>query len=657
MRVWVRVLVLPAIFAIVAVVGCESTTVPARRLKVALFAGRTAQNRGTAGFGAHEWARRLANSPDVELKVVDGADLRAGVLGGMDAIVVPGGGGLGITNDMGDEGMEKMRSFIHDGGGCIGTCAGIAVLLNENVLNRIKLLPYQRTLERHRGGGYPKFRFNARAAELLGIPEGDVRIRYHMGPILRPAAAVPGVKCETLATLEDDLDPHADDTGPARGTPAAVFATYGRGRIFAINCHPETAPGTVKILEGAFKAVCGRRVSLALPEKAPDAKHTPFVCNDFTKESAAKVIALDRDPAVFLRPSTKRLRAVLWGVVHNHARGKLDAMKKLKDDFEVVGYVDDSASKAMRMTEPDVKRYAKELTCFSPREVFENVRPDVIVVECSNSELVETSLPLAEAGYPMHMDKPLGTDAAGFKAMSDVCRRRNLPLQIGYMFRANEAINFAVKTAHDGVLGEVFGIDADLNHSYGGGKYPEYASAYPGGTAYLLTCHAIEWAMPIFDDVMPLRTYSIIKAAPGHPDDAPTHTLTIVEWEKCLATFRVCAKGTQPCRHIRIDGTNGTLEIEPIEDFRKVKHTTGLADDGLSRVDALNVRIFLKEAKGGYRAGINNVSFKAPDDRYAGQLKELAEILRGERPNPPGLYEHDLKVHRVSLDACRTSGE
>ena len=56
------------------------------------------------------------------------------------------------------------------------------------------------------------------------------------------------------------------------------------------------------------------------------------------------------------------------------------------------------------------------------------------------------------------------------------------------------------------------------------------------------------------------------------------------------------------------------------------------------------MKIFLKKAKPPYKEGLNYIEFKAPDDRYAGQLHELARILRGEIPNPPGLYEHDLKV-------------
>ena len=36
-------------------------------------------------------------------------------------------------------------------------------------------------------------------------------------------------------------------------------------------------------------------------------------------------------------------------------------------------------------------------------------------------------------------------------------------------------------------------------------------------------------------------------------------------------------------------------------------------------------------------------------------IKELAEIVRGERPNPQELYDHDLLVHKLSLQACNIS--
>ena len=356
----------------------------------------------------------------------------------------------------------------------------------------------------------------------------------------------------------------------------------------------------------------------------------------------------------------RKIRVVHWGIIHNHSQGKWDAVRLLKDDYEMVGWVDDRASTAMRMQEPKVGIYTN-YPCFTPQQVFDEVKPDLIVVETANSDLVEISTEIAKHGIPMHMDKPLGIDQKGYRKMSAICENLGVPLQIGYMFRSNEAISKMVELAKGGVIGEVYSIDADLDHSYGYPKYPEYASHYPGGTAYLLACHAIEWAMPMFDDAMPLRTYSIIKPAPGDPEWAKTHSLTIMEYPRANVTIRVCSKGTQPCRHIRIDGTDGSMELEPIEDFRTVKHTTGL-NEGLAKVDTLEIKMYIKKVnaaakKAGYHDGINRIRFKAPQDRYAGQLKELARIIRGEIPNPPGLYEHDLQVHKVSLDACNLKAE
>ena len=85
-----------------------------------------------------------------------------------------------------------------------------------------------------------------------------------------------------------------------------------------------------------------------------------------------------------------------------------------------------------------------------------------------------------------------------------------------------------------------------------------------------------------------------------------------------------------------------------------MKHTTGTsnkasADDRNIRV---RVHLYLKRDKGQYKQGMNTIDFGVTEDRYAGQLKELAEILRGERPNPVELYDHDLRVPKASLQAC-----
>ena len=92
-----------------------------------------------------------------------------------------------------------------------------------------------------------------------------------------------------------------------------------------------------------------------------------------------------------------------------------------------------------------------------------------------------------------------------------------------------------------------------------------------------------------------------------------------------------------PHRRLRVDGTKGTIDLCPIERF-----------DG----ERLTLDLTLAAAVGGFAAGRYLVDLGVQTDRYMGQLRELAEIVRGERPNPAEMYDHDLKVHEVTLEAC-----
>ena len=64
------------------------------------------------------------------------------------------------------------------------------------------------------------------------------------------------------------------------------------------------------------------------------------------KKPAAKVDAVTRaTPVVPWRPKKgkKKIRVVQWGMRHEHADGKFMSLKKLPEDFELVGIIDDRA--------------------------------------------------------------------------------------------------------------------------------------------------------------------------------------------------------------------------------------------------------------------------------------------------------------------------
>ncbi len=348
----------------------------------------------------------------------------------------------------------------------------------------------------------------------------------------------------------------------------------------------------------------------------------------------------------------RKIRVVHWGICHSHSKGKWVAVKNLSDDFELLGWVDDTDSKAVRMKEPKKKVYAG-YPCFTPEQVFNEIKPDLIVVETANEDLVGVATQVAKHGIAMHMDKPLGTNLRGFARISKICSERNIPLQIGYMFRTNDALIKMVEIAKSGILGEVYSVEADMDHSYGDSTYPKFASHYPGGIAYDLTCHLVDWVMPIFGDALPRRTWSIVKPAPGDEEWAKTHTLTIMEYPRANVVMRACSEGTIWRRHIRIDGSDGSIEMAPIEAYSKINRATGVREMKTMEVCLYLKRVNKAAKAAGYKNGLNSLVYPALIDRYEGQLKELARIIRGEIPYPEGLYEHDRRVHKVSLDAVK----
>ena len=246
----------------VAFDGFNVSCVPPRqdkvdnRVKVGLYC-----DMGSRGDNVVKWTRLLGESRDVALTLLDGQDLRDGRLSGLDLLVMPGGSGFDQYESMGEAGARAIRDYVRGGGRYLGTCAGMALLLNET--NRVALLPLRR-IDGHfrRGGGDLGVEFSEAGAKALGLDRRIWAVRYHNGPIVVPADVLEGTKCETLATCRNGI--HEQGISPRRddmvGTPAFVRATCGKGEIIACNCHPEASPGTRELVVAMIKALTGREI-------------------------------------------------------------------------------------------------------------------------------------------------------------------------------------------------------------------------------------------------------------------------------------------------------------------------------------------------------------------------------------------------------------
>ena len=362
-----------------------------------------------------------------------------------------------------------------------------------------------------------------------------------------------------------------------------------------------------------------------------------FAAAGCTTTETKKVDAVTRaTPVVPWKPfpNAKKVRVVQWGMCHEHADGKFKSVKKLPDDYELVGIIDDRESKTPR-EDRDFKVF-DGVPRMTPEQLWADKSIQCVVVEVTNDDLIPVAWQVAKHGLAMHHDKPCGQNLKKFEALMDFCKARGIPVQIGYMFRVNPAIKFATKAVKEGWLGDIISVEADMYHDYGSKNYNAYIASFKGGIMYNLGCHLVDFILPMMPG-MPTKAHVVRLPAPGDPDNAGTNCVSVLEWPHATVTVRSSRHAACSNRWLRIQGTKGAIDLRPIERF-----------DG--KPTTLEMR--LKFDVPGYKKGTHVVDCGIQKDRYADQLKELADIVRGRRPNPPGQYDHDVAVHKATLMAC-----
>lgn len=256
--------------AAVALTGCRSVKPVAGpppdawhipKIKVALYL-----DVGCRGGGVIHWAELLRSSPEVACDFLNAADVQAGKLAGYDVLVMPGGGGLERYAQLGEEGFEKIRKYIRAGGRYYGTCAGIAMALNDP--KRLRLIPYTREKNPPRGGFSGAVKLNRRAEELLGVPAGTRYFRYHDGPLPAKGDPVPDSEYEVLATFDSHVMQKGKSVTAMYGMPAMIYGRYGKGKVLVTVMHPEYFPSTHDVLGAGFKPLVGRPVTFTYPKKS-----------------------------------------------------------------------------------------------------------------------------------------------------------------------------------------------------------------------------------------------------------------------------------------------------------------------------------------------------------------------------------------------------
>ena len=273
---------------------------PAKRLKVALYL-----DSGSAGNGVFHWIRLIAHSPQLELHGVTGEDVRAGKLEGMDVLVMPGGYSPRQYKSLGEEGARKVREFVRSGGSYVGTCAGLACVLNDP--KRLKLLPFRRKPKSGGATAIIMVEFPETGAKVLDIAPGRYKVRYSGGPIPIPGKEIADGSGEVLAVYKNTVSAVNKPEGNFFGDAAVIFGRLGKGKVIATGFHPEYWESTYPIVEGCFYAVTGVKPTFELPETNPRPIRVGFWSSGFPDARRTEtMLSLDRHPDVDLRIVTSQ---------------------------------------------------------------------------------------------------------------------------------------------------------------------------------------------------------------------------------------------------------------------------------------------------------------------------------------------------------------
>lgn len=215
---------------------------------------------GASGAGVNGLQKQLDKLEQVIVRRAGPVEIRDGVLSQFDVAMFPGGSGSRQSQGVGTEGVRQVRTFVENGGGYVGHCAG-AYLATSGYSWGLKIINAEAIDTNHwrRGKADVEIELTDRGRELFETRENRLEIRYVNGPILAPAELEHLPQFETLAHFRDEVTENGAPKGVMIDTPAIVASSYGDGRVLLFSPHPEFTEGLGGFVHRAVEWTAGRR--------------------------------------------------------------------------------------------------------------------------------------------------------------------------------------------------------------------------------------------------------------------------------------------------------------------------------------------------------------------------------------------------------------
>lgn len=322
---------------------------------------------------------------------------------------------------------------------------------------------------------------------------------------------------------------------------------------------------------------------------------------------------------------TTPIRCGILGTGHGHDVGKLRELQQSPDWTFVGACEPDPGIRAERQRDPGWAgvRWLDE------QELLDDPTVRMLAIESDVPRLLPLALKAMAAGEHLHLDKPPGTDLAGFRGLLDSARRQRRIVQMGYMFRYNSGFDLIRQAMREDWLGEVRRLHGSICTDISPDARRRNAF-HPGGMMLELGCHLIDMLVLLMG--RPKAVHPFLRHDDALDDGLADNTLAAFTFDRAIATVESAASEAHPFprRRFEVCGTNGSIVLQPLE--------------------PPSARVCLREPRGPYGAGWQEVPLENIP-RYVRDLAELARCIRDDQPLPYA-YEHDETVQETVLRAC-----
>ncbi len=318
------------------------------------------------------------------------------------------------------------------------------------------------------------------------------------------------------------------------------------------------------------------------------------------------------------------------GTKHGHAGGKITALEG-NPNVEVAGVFEPDSAQRHAVSGGD--------GAFSSANWFDSLddilNDDSIVAVASegdNTESLDQTEALVDAGKHVWYDKPAGNDWEQWQRVIAEAEKKQLLVQMGYMLRYHAGFRQIDDWIRSGFMGDVTSIRGHMSTSVDRERREEQGQNFKAGIFYDLGPHMIDqvvWMIGRPDKITSfLRNDSDAK-------NVVDNTLTVYETDSAIAFLDISSFEARPAaRRFEVYGTKASaIILEPFEPGPKI-------------------RLCIDEARDGYVAGdqIVEVEGRSRQALYEIALQAfLATISGAQKRDRP--HTHELLVQETLLRA------